>query len=132
MRDRTARAVAGGTARFSVNALRSALKARCRWVMLRRSLRAIAGWGRLSCFIAGDARVSQLITLHAGLHAGILKRGLQYTFKVAGAKSAVTFELNLEQVLAEASAGKWNADKTALTLSAKEAGEFTVTLLPKN
>ena len=51
---------------------------------------------------------------------------------MAEAKSAVTFKLNPDQVLVEASAGKWNADKTALTLSAKEAGEFTVTLLPKN
>ena len=94
------------------------------------------GYSRLGSpelfYRVGDVRVSQLITLHAGLHAGILKRGLQYTFKVAGAKSAVTFKLNPDQVLAEASAGKWNADKTALILSAKEAGEFTVTLLPKN
>ena len=51
---------------------------------------------------------------------------------MADAKGTVTFKLNPEQVLAEASAGKWNADKTALILSAKEAGEFTVTLLPKN
>ena len=57
---------------------------------------------------------------------------MQYTFKVADAKGKVTFKLNPEQVLAEASAGKWNTDKTTLTLSAKEAGEFTVTLLPKN
>ena len=94
------------------------------------------GYSRLGSpelfYRVGDARVSQLITLHAGLHAGILKRGLQYTFKVDGAKSAVTFKLNPDQVLAEASAGKWNADKTALTLSVEEADEFTVTLLPKN
>ena len=37
-----------------------------------------------------------------------------------------------EEVLVEASAGKWNPDKTALSLNAKEASEFTVTLLPKN
>ena len=80
----------------------------------------------------GNARVRQLITLHAGLADGVLKRGLQYTFKVADAKGPVTFKLNPEQVLAEASAGKWSADKSALTLSAKDATEFTVTLLPKN
>ena len=94
------------------------------------------GYSRLGTpelfYRVGNTRVSQLITLHAGMAGGILKRGLQYTFKVTGAKGTVTFKLNPEQVLAEASAGKWNVDKTALTLSAKEAGEFTVTLLPKN
>ena len=62
----------------------------------------------------------------------MLKRGLQYTFKVANANGPVTFKLNPKQVLVEASAGRWSADKTALTLSAKDATEFTVTLLPKN
>jgi len=93
------------------------------------------GYSRLTApemfYRVGNARVRQLITLHAGLANGALKRGLQYTFKVADAKGNVTFRLNPEQVVAEASAGKWSADKSTLTLSAKDAAEFTVTLLPK-
>ena len=94
------------------------------------------GYSRLTApemfYRVGNARVRQLITLHAGLADGALKRGLQYTFRVAEAKGNVTFSLNPQQVVAEASAGKWSADKKTLTLSAKEAAEFTVTLLPKN
>ena len=51
---------------------------------------------------------------------------------MADAKGTVTFNLKPGDVLVEASAGKWNSDKTALSLNAKEASEFTVTLLPKN
>ena len=80
----------------------------------------------------GAARVSQSVTLHAGLAGGVLKRGLQYTFKVTGAKGNVTFNLNPSDVLVEASAGKWNPDMSTLSLNANAASEFTVTLLPKN
>jgi hypothetical protein len=80
----------------------------------------------------GETRVSQTVTLHVGLVGGVLKRGLQYTFKVDNAKGKVALNLNPAQVLAESSTGKWNSDKTVLSLKPDEAGEFTVTLLPKN
>ena len=83
-------------------------------------------------YSVGEATVRQTVSLHAGLVGDILKRGLQYTFKVTEAKGTVTFNLNPADVLVQASAGKWNPDKTALSLNAKEASEFTVTLLPKN
>ena len=94
------------------------------------------GYSRLGMpeihYSVGEATVRQTVSLHAGLVGDILKRGLQYTFKVTEAKGTVTFNLNPADVLVEASAGKWNSDKTALSLNAKEASEFTVTLLPKN
>jgi hypothetical protein len=93
------------------------------------------GYSRLGIpeihYSVGEATVRQTVSFHAGLVGDILKRGLQYTFKVTDAKGTVTFNLNPANVLVEASAGKWNSDKTALSLNAKEASEFTVTLLPK-
>ncbi len=94
------------------------------------------GYSRLGVpeihYSVGEATVGQTVSLHVGLVGDILKRGLQYTFMVTNAKGTVTFNLNPAEVLVEASAGKWNPDKTALSLNAKEASEFTVTLLPKN
>ena len=106
--ERTARAVADGTTRLA-NA-RSARRARCRWAMASRSLKAIAGWEHQIVLPCGQCP-REPVDRHAGLAGGILKRGLQYTFKVTGAKGTVTFKLNPEQVLAEAGAGKWNVDK---------------------
>ena len=94
------------------------------------------GYSRLGMpqmhYHVGETRVSQTVTLHVGLVGGVLKRGLQYTFKVDNAKGKVALNLNPAQVLAESSAGKWSSEKTVLSLKPEEAGEFTVTLLPKN
>ena len=94
------------------------------------------GYSRLGVpeihYSVGEATVGQTVSLHVGLVGDILKRGLLYTFMVTNANGTVTFNLNPAEVLVEASAGKWNPDKTALSLNAKEASEFTVTLLPKN
>ena len=80
----------------------------------------------------GSAKVSQGVSLYTGLANGVLKRGLQYSFKVSDANERVIFVLKPEQVLAESSAGNWNHDKSSLTLSPQEAKQFIITLLPKN
>ena len=80
----------------------------------------------------GSAKVSQGVSLHTGLANGVLKRGLEYSFKVSDAKGRVVFDLDPAQVLAESSAGNWSDDRSSLTLSPEEAKHFTVTLLPKN
>ena len=80
----------------------------------------------------GSAKVSQEVSLHTGLANGVLKLGLQYSFKVSDVNERVIFVLNPEQVLAESSAGNWSHDKSSLTLSPEEAKQFTITLLPKN
>ena len=94
------------------------------------------GYSRLGVpelhYRVGGARVQQSVSLHAGLASGVLRRGLQYVFKVEGAKKDVIFNIDPRNIIVEASSGKWNKDRTTLRLSPKDASEFTVTLLPKD